>query len=188
MDIFDITILPIGKVYQEYDLDDTTKIELCECIRLYFNKKNKVNKIVHDQHIADTVNNGHRKIWTVEHHFMSIEKILLAVKSLKQNKLCEGYDRIPQKILVDGIEILKYPLSYLFNQIYITKKIPNQWLIAKVIPIHKKGPYTNIENYRPISNLCTTSKIFEKLILQRLGSIQLLKNIDLTGKPQHGFK
>ena len=148
----------------------------------------KVNKIVHDQHIADTVHNGHRKIWTVDHHFMSIEKILLAVKSLKQNKLCEGYDRIPQKILVDGIEILKYPLSYLFNQIYITKKIPNQWLIAKVIPIHKKGPYTNIENYRPISNLCTTSKIFEKLILQRLGSIQFLKNIDLTGKPQHGFK
>ena len=86
---------------------------------------NKVNSIVNQQHISDTVHNGHRKIWTVDHHFMSIDKIVEAVKSLK-NKKCEGHDRIPQKILVDGIEILKFPLSYLFDQIYTTKKIPNK--------------------------------------------------------------
>ena len=148
---------------------------------------NKVNSIVNQQHISDTVHNGHRKIWTVDHHFMSIDKIVEAVKSLK-NKKCEGHDRIPQKILVDGIEILKFPLSYLFDQIYTTKKIPNQWLIAKVTPIHKKSNVNSVENYRPISNLCSTSKIFEKLILKRLGRLEFLKNVDLTGKSQHGFK
>ena len=45
-----------------------------------------------------------------------------------------------------------------------------------------------IENYRPISNLCSTSKIFEKLILQRLNELETINNISLTGKPQHGFK
>ena len=52
----------------------------------------------------------------------------------------------------------------------------------------KKGSNIKIENYRPISNLCSTSKIFEKLILQRIHPIEKIKNIDLKGKPQHGFK
>ena len=160
-------------------------IDLPDVFAQFF--ENKVNKIVNDQQISDSVYNGKRKIWTVDHHFMSIDNILEAVKSLK-SKISEGYDRIPQRILVEGIEILKYPLSYLFNQIYETKKIPEQWLISKVIPIHKKGNKTKIENYRPISNLCSTSKIFEKLILKRIQKIELLKGVDLTGKPQHGFK
>ena len=45
-----------------------------------------------------------------------------------------------------------------------------------------------IENYRPIAKLCSTSKFFERLILQRIHTIELDNNIDLTGKQQHGFK
>ena len=51
-----------------------------------------------------------------------------------------------------------------------------------------KGDKNKIENYRPISNLCCASKIFEKLILMRIKKIQVENDIDLTGKPQHGFK
>ena len=131
------------------------------------NFKDKVSNIVMEQVIDDSVHNGERKIWTTNHHFMSLNNILEAVKSLK-NKQCKGHDRIPQRILIDGISILQYPLSYLFNQIYIQKTVPEQWLIAKVTPIYKKAKTSKIENYRPISNLCSTSKIFEKLILLRL--------------------
>ena len=35
---------------------------------------------------------------------------------------------------------------------------------------------------------CSTTKIFEKLILKRLLELNTLHNIDLTGKHQHGFK
>ena len=119
----------------------------------------KVNNIVNEQIVTDSVHNGHRKLWTTDHHFMSIENIIEAVSSMK-NKTCEGHDRIPQNILKDGIEWLKYPLSYIFDQIYRTKKVPEQWLIAKITPIFKKGNPTQIENYRPISNLCSCSKIF----------------------------
>ena len=159
--------------------------ELPDTFAEYF--KNKVENIVLDQTINNEVYNGVRKLYCADVHFMSIENILEAVNSLK-NKKCEGHDRIPQKILIDGIEILKFPLSYLFNQIYTQKKIPEQWLIAKVIPIFKKGSNLKIENYRPISNLCSTSKFFEKLILLRIEKIQQFKKLDLTGKPQHGFK
>ena len=118
---------------------------------------------------------------------MTADNIVTAVKTLKI-KNCEGHDRIPQRILVDGIEILKTPLAVLFDKIYHTKSLPQQWLIAKIIPIHKKGSHSDIENYRPISNLCSTTKIFEKLILLRLQNLETLNRVDLTGKSQHGFK
>ena len=47
---------------------------------------------------------------------------------------------------------------------------------------------TNIENYRPIANLCSTSKIFEKLILHIILQIEKDNKTDITGISQHGFK
>ena len=52
----------------------------------------------------------------------------------------------------------------------------------------QKGDKNKIENYRPILNLCSCSKIFEKLILLRIQSLEKTHNLDLTGKSQHGFK
>ena len=56
--------------------------------------KNKVNNIVQEQLIVDSVYNGKRKIVGADAHFMSVEKVIEAVNSMK-NKNCEGYDRIP---------------------------------------------------------------------------------------------
>ena len=52
----------------------------------------------------------------------------------------------------------------------------------------QKGAKHHVENYRPVANLCSTSKIFERLILKRIQVIELDNNADLTGKQQHGFK
>ena len=75
-------------------------------------------------------------------------------------KNCEGFDRIPLRILNDGAEILYKPITDLLKLIYNTKEVPEQWKVAQVIPTHKKGSRDNINNYFPISNLCTTSKVF----------------------------
>ena len=80
------------------------------------------------------------------------------------------------------------PLATLFDKIYHQNTIPDQWLIAKITPIHKKGPKHHVENYRPIANLCSISKLFERLILKGIQTIEIENNIDLTGKQQHGFK
>ncbi len=45
----------------------------------------------------------------------------------------------------------------------------------------QNGPRTNKENYRPFANLCSTSKIFEKVILARIIQIEKDNNVDLTG-------
>ena len=149
--------------------------------------KEKIQRIFNDQVIDAHVFNGTQKVNTNNVNFMSESEILLAIKSLKP-KNCEGHDRIPVRILIDGVDQLIKPLSYLFNKIYTTKKVPEQWLISKIFPVHKKGPTNSIENYRPISNLCACSKIFEKLILMRLSTIEKENKVDLTHKSQHGFK
>ena len=149
--------------------------------------KSKVQDIVNEQVISNNVYNGKKKINANTLDFMTETNVLQAIKSLKP-KYSEGYDRIPVKILYDGIPHLLKPLSYLFNNIYAKKQIPEQWLISKITPIFKKGNQNEINNYRPISNLCACSKIFEKLILMRLSQIESVNNIDLTGKSQHGFK
>ena len=58
----------------------------------------------------------------------------------------------------------------------------------KIIPIHKKVKKNDIVNYRPVANLNSGSKVFEKLILQRIQEIEDDSKVDLTGENQHGFK
>ena len=149
--------------------------------------KNKITNIVNESRININVYNGTQKMVINDRNFMTENNVIKAIMSLKC-KNCEGYDRIPQRILIDGIQYLAKPLSFLFEKIYETKQLPEQWLMAKVIPIFKKGSPNKIENYRPVANLCTISKIFEKLILQRLHQIEIDNLIDLTNKSQHGFK
>ena len=43
-------------------------------------------------------------------------------------------------------------------------------------------------NYSSISNLCSISKVFKKLIQKHLEKIGEENNIDILGEQQHGFK
>ena len=73
-------------------------------------------------------------------------------------------------------------------KIYTQRKVPLQWLVSKTIPVFISGDKKDIANYRPISNLCSSSKIFEKLILKRILEIQDEEKVYLTCSAQHGFK
>ena len=102
-------------------------------------------------------------------------------------KNTEGFNRIPQRILMDGRDSLIEPLTDLFRLVYRDKTVPGQWLISKIIPVNKKGDKKVIENYRPVANLCSVSEIFEKLILKRISELEIINGITLGGKQQHGF-
>ena len=147
----------------------------------------KVKRIINECSLDENVYNGSQKVNSICQNFMTPDNIIVAIKSLK-SKNCEGYDRIPVRILIDSIPVTLPLLNNLLNLIYVQKTIPEQWKISKVMPIPKAGDPLKIENYRPISNLCSTSKIYEKLILLRLTQIENENNCSLTGSSQHGFK
>ena len=92
-----------------------------------------------------------------------MEKDILACLNVLNNKKCEGFDRISVCVLAAAKPLLLNNLTELFRKIYATCKIPDQWKVSKIIPTFKKGNKVEIENYRPIANLCSTSKIFERL-------------------------
>lgn len=76
-------------------------------------------------------------------------------------------------------------LTQLFNKAITTGRVPEIWKTAKITPVHKKGSESEIQNYRPVSNLLTIAKIFELCILQRL---EKLDQDYLLGINQHGFR
>lgn len=103
------------------------------------------------------------------------------------NKKCKGIDGIPMRLFKDAKEILAPIITRLFNIILTERKIPEIWKQAKVIPLFKKGDRKEISNYRPVSNLCSISKIFEKVILRYIEKIQNIAEVDMTGEWQYGF-
>ena len=63
------------------------------------------------------MHNGTRKMFSEDSEFMTGNKIFECIEDLKLKKT-EGYDRIPQRILIDGRESLIDPLASLFALIY----------------------------------------------------------------------
>ena len=62
-------------------------------------------------------------------------------------KNAEGHDRIPQRIMIDGAEILNKPMTVLFTLIYNSKTIPEQWKMSVIRPVHKKDLKNEISNF-----------------------------------------
>ena len=62
--------------------------------------------------------------------------------------------------------------------------VPDNFKVAKVIPIHKKGMLTNLGNYRLISLLSVL--ILEKLIFKRL--MKFFETQDILYTKQFGFR
>ena len=72
----------------------------------------------------------------------------------------------------------------LCNFCLINNTCPASWLTSQIIPVPKKGDLTLVTNYRGISLLPIASKIYNKLILNRL----LPKFEPLLRKNQNGFR
>lgn len=64
--------------------------------------------------------------------------------------------------------------------------MPDNFKVAKVIPVHKNGPTTLLNNYRPISLLSAFNRILEKLMYKRL--INFLDKHCILNEAQFGFR
>ena len=79
-----------------------------------------------------------------------------------------GHDGLGPAILKACAVPLAAPLSRFFNQCMELSTIPVEWKLHIIVPIHKSGDKSLVNNYRPISLLCSTSKVLEKLIYKHL--------------------
>ena len=108
----------------------------------FFNSK--IDHIANMLSVKDGVYNGIRKIYQENKMFMDKVSIKECMLSLKI-KNSEVFDRIPQRILLDGADVLIDAYEGLFSRMYAQVKVPAQWLISKTIPIFKnKGAASTV--------------------------------------------
>ena len=95
------------------------------------------------------------------------EEVERAIKRMKRHK-AQGVDGITSDIIkLGGPMVLTY-LTNIFNNILRTKQIPDSWHEAKIVILFKKGDPKDIKNYRPISLLSHSYKIFTRLLQTRI--------------------
>lgn len=113
------------------------------------------------------------------------EEVQAVINSL-QPKSSSGTDEFSSKMVKHCSQELIPALVSLVNKSFENGQFPSALKVSKVYPKHKKGPTSQVQNYRPISLVSTFSKILEKIALARL--MTHLTEQNLLTENQHGFR
>jgi len=136
-------------------VEDISKANM---LNKYFASQCSVNESNHDLPPMHNANAN-----SLQSILITQEEVIDSIKCLKVGK-ASGPDGIDNRILKEAMHQLSNPLCDLFNSCLNTCKMPSCWKTANVCPIFKKGDPSLASNYRPISLLNTTEKIFERIL------------------------
>jgi len=106
-------------------------------------------------------------------------------KNLKDN-ITTGYDDIPKSLVKQCIQLIKGPLTHIYNVSLRSVVFPDEWKVAQVKPLYIKGDRYNIQNYRPVSITLVFAKLLERLMFSRL--IPFLHENKILTEAQNGFR
>ena len=94
-----------------------------------------------------------------------VKKIITNLNSSKVS----GPDCIPVVVLTNCDPELSYILAQLFNMCLKKSCFPDFWKILSVVPVFKNiEERSTAKNYHPVSHLSVVSKVFKKLVNNRL--------------------
>ena len=98
-----------------------------------------------------------------------------------------GLDCIPVDVPKNCDSELSYILAELFNKCLKESCFPDCWKVSSVVPVFKNvGERSTAKNYRPVSLLSVVSKVFEKLVNNRI--VDHLEKCGLFSDFQYGFR
>ena len=113
---------------------------------------------------------------------MTGKEIYEITKNLKWKKSF-GYDEVPSWIVKLSIPFIS-SLIFIINKMLSSGVFPAHLKFSHISPIFKKGNKTEISAYRPVSLLTSFSKIFEKVIYNKL--LQHAQ-VNIITMDQYGF-
>lgn len=116
---------------------------------------------------------------------ISQEEVIKSIKQLKTNK-SGGPDKLINEFFIHGKDILGPTLCNLFNKVFECGYFPEEWSVGYVIPLHKKGSRSDVENYRGINLLSALGKLFTRIINNRLSD--WAENYFILIEAQAGFR
>ena len=109
-----------------------------------------------------------------------VQRIIFSLK-----KSSPGWDDLSANLLKQTYDCMLIP-TYVCNLSLEKGVFPRELKLAKVIPLYKGDSKTVVSNYRPVSVLPVFSKIFEKLMFNRL--LSFINKYDILYKLQFGFR
>jgi len=113
----------------------------------------------------------------------TVEEVEVEVQKLKNYK-APGTDNIPVELFrYGGNELVKH-LHTIIKDIWQKEKMPTEWNVSIICPIHKKGDIMECSNYRGVSLLNTAYKILSNILFARISPFA--ENI--IGNNQCGFR
>ena len=115
---------------------------------------------------------------------MSGEEVEGMVNNFKNS--APGYDEITASILKFSLPVIRSPLTHILNLSLLEGVFPNELKIANVLPLYKADDDILFNNYRPVSVLSVLSKVFERIMYNRL--ISFLESNKILFKYQFGFR
>ena len=101
---------------------------------------------------------GHSPFGPMESFIITVPGVTKLLKSLKIHK-ATGPDGIVPRLLFEFSEQLAPPLTFIFNKSIGSVIVPEDWELANVASIFKKGEKYKPSNYRPVSLTCICCKL-----------------------------
>ncbi|CAG4962692.1 unnamed protein product [Colias eurytheme] len=98
---------------------------------------------------------------------LSFKEVQQAIMRLKNNK-APGIDGLPSEIWKYGGGALQSRLYEVLRRIWDSEQQPQEWNMAIICPIHKKGCKKKCTNYRGIALLPTAYKVLSYVLQKRL--------------------
>mgnify|MGYP001545129845 CR=1 FL=1 len=95
------------------------------------------------------------------------DEVMEATKRIKSNR-SGGPSGIPPGVLKCLPQNWLLFFTDLFNCIFATGTYPDDWALARLIALHKKGPTQDCGNYRGISIMDTCAKLYDMILGARL--------------------
>ena len=116
---------------------------------------------------------------------VTVSHVSHLLHGLSNNK-ATGIDKISSKIIKLAAPVISDSLTLIFNQAITLSSFPDEWNVARVMPLYKNGQRSIPGNYRPISVLPAISKIMERILYDQL--YNYLTKFELLSDSQFGFR
>ncbi len=108
-------------------------------------------------------------ISSTDRHVITPSDIALAIKDLKSGKSV-GYDMLAAEHFMYADDIIRVLCALLFTSFLIHGHLPNDFMKTIIVPLvkNKMGNMCDKNNYRPISLVTVSSKIYELVLLNHI--------------------
>ena len=116
---------------------------------------------------------------------VTLQGVLNLLKSQNEDKAA-GPDDIHPKLLKETANEMAPVFTHFLKQSLSSGSIPEDWEIATICPLHKKGDKSIPENYRPVSLTSIVCKMMEHIIGSNI--MKHLESHNIITKKQHAFR